>query len=274
MTADLHIHSTASDGLFSPAQLFEMGREAGLQYMALTDHDSLEGLPAWPQETGGPRLIPGVEISCMLDQDIHILAYGVHTGMSGLTDFLTRMRRDRIQRFSLMVEKLRELGLSVALDRFDLSSCTSIGRAHLARALFESGQVTCIQDAFNRFLGPGCPTYVPRPRLSPREAIALLREEGAVPVIAHPGLYGFSPAHLLSLLKEWQKAGLMGVEVYHSANRPPQPYETAARELDLIITGGSDFHGLHDGHSPLGSQCTLWRTLHQDLERLLTALKM
>ena len=272
MTADLHIHSTASDGLFTPARLFELGREAGLQYMALTDHDTLDGLAAWPCEKGGPQLIPGVEISCHLDQDIHLLAYGVREEMTGLTDFLARMRKDRIARFGAMVEKLQALGLSIALDRFDLSCCASIGRAHLARALFESGQVKSVQEAFNRYLSHGCPAYVPRPRLSPRDAILMIRGEGAVPVLAHPGLYSFGQNHFFSLLSEWKEAGLMGLEVYHSANRPPQPYEQMARSLDLMITGGSDFHGLYDGHSPLGSQCAQWHTVDQDMERLLQSL--
>lgn len=273
MLADLHIHSNASDGLFTPAQLFEMGREAGLQYMALTDHDTLDGLAAWPQQAGGPLLIPGVEISCMLSQDIHLLAYGVSASMTGLTDFLKQMRLERARRFDAMVEQLKKQGLTNALDLLTLPPSGSIGRAHLARALFESGQVESVQEAFKRYLSPGCPAYVPRPKRSPSEVIRLLRQEGAVPVLAHPGLYDFSETTLFTLLSQWKQDGLMGLEVYHSANRPPQIYERMARSLGLIVTGGSDFHARHDSHSPLGSQCAQWPTVDEDLQRLLTVLE-
>ncbi|MBQ8536073.1 MAG: hypothetical protein IJ461_01530 [Clostridia bacterium] len=274
MLADLHVHSTASDGLFSPAQLFEMGREAGLAFMALTDHDTLEGLSAWPADAAGPRLIPGVEISCTLSCDIHLLAYGVSPRMTELNAFLSRMRQERAERFEIMVDKLNQQGLCIALNQIPLPPSGSVGRAHLARALFESGQVSSLQEAFNRYLAPGRPAYVPRPKRSPKEVICLLRELGAVPVIAHPGLYGFEEAAFYSLLVEWKQAGLMGLEVYHSANRPPQPYEAMARSLQLLVTGGSDFHGMDGSHSPLGSQCALWSAAHEDLHALLAALKL
>ena len=274
MLADLHVHSTASDGLFSPAHLKAMGREAGLTYMALTDHDTFSGLALWPAAEEGPHLIPGVEISCTLSRDIHLLAYGALHPLTGLEAFLTQMRQQRLERFSAMVDQLTRLGFPIALDQITPPPSGSIGRAHLARALFECGYVSSIQEAFDRFLSPGRPAYVPRPKLSPLEVIRLIREVGAVPVLAHPGLYGFSENTLFSLLSEWKQAGLEGLEVYHTANRPPQVYEAMARSLGLLVTGGSDFHGYDESHSSLGSQSALWQTAEQDMERLLNALKM
>lgn len=154
----------------------------------------------------------------------------------------------------------------------DLAPAESVGRAHLARILFESGQVASIQEAFARYLAPGRPAYVPLPKQSPSQVLRLLQACGAVPVLAHPGQYGFSPAGLESLLKQWQREGLMGLEVYHSANRPVPPYLRLARSLGLMVTGGSDFHGGDGYHSPLGSQTKDWRSVSQDMERLLSAL--
>lgn len=272
MRADLHIHSTASDGRLSPAQLKAQGLELGLDYMALTDHDTLQGLAAWPGEDPGPMLIPGVEISCALDTEIHLLAYGVSAQMTPLADFLAQMRRERAERAARMAQALRALGFRVSLERLTSPPAESVGRAHLARILFESGQVASIQEAFARYLAPGRPAYVPLPKQSPSQVLRLLQACGAVPVLAHPGQYGFSPAGLESLLKQWQREGLMGLEVYHSANRPVPPYLRLARSLGLMVTGGSDFHGGDGYHSPLGSQTKAWRSVSQDMERLLSAL--
>jgi len=270
MRADLHVHSTASDGQFTPAQLKQMGRDMQLDVLALTDHDTLGGLVDWPADDLGPRLIPGVEISCAMDREIHLLAYGASPTHEGLAALLNALHKERSQRAHRMAEALKQQGLQVDLSL--LPADGSVGRPHLARMLVTSGQVSSIQEAFDRYLSPGRPAYVPRIKRSPGEMIRQLRDWGLAPVLAHPGQYGYDPQALYSLVQAWKRQGLAGIEVYHSANRPWQPYDSLAASMDLISTGGSDFHGMDDRHSSLGSQADLWQTAALDIEKLLRLL--
>jgi len=244
MHLDLHIHSTCSDGALAPAALAAAARRAGLGMIALADHDTAAGIaPARAAAaTGhGPGVIAAIEITSQLDgREMHLLGYGFREGDAGMAALAARAAASRRERMSAMVERLRAVGVTIAVgDVTAEPECASIGRLHLARALVRMGKAGSISDAFARFIGDGAPGFVPSRGLDVVEAIALLGAAGGCAVWAHPAL---EDAQHFARLKE---CGLAGVE----ALRPSlDPYgsielEQAARAAGLVVTGGSDWHG-------------------------------
>jgi len=244
MRADLHTHSTASDGEMTPAALVHYARERGLGALALTDHDSVAGLDTASQAARrvGIDFVPGVELSCDVPQnEVHILGYFIRWHDPHFLTMLARFRESRYGRAEKMVRKLTALGAPIAFERVkQIAGDAPIGRPHIAQALVEAGHVSSVPEAFERFIGRNGPAYVQRFRLTPADAVALILRAGGVPVLAHP-------REVTHYVEPLVKVGLVGLEALYGL------YDTAtraelvrlARRYDLIVTGGSDFHGLN-----------------------------
>jgi len=253
---DLHSHSTASDGTDSPTELVARAQRRGLRTLALTDHDSTEGLTA-AIDAGrrlGVTVVPGVELSTDGDVgELHMLGYFIDPTQKSFRETLRRLRDGRSRRAERIVEQLNEAGVPVALlDVQRLAAGGAVGRAHVARVLVADGRAASLDEAFSRYLVPGRPGYVPRPRLSPTEAIQLIHAAGGAAVLAHPR----SVANLEAELATLRAAALDGLEAYYAAYSVEEQAALAeiARRACLLTTGGSDFHGVgeRDG-SELGA---------------------
>jgi len=243
---DLHTHSTYSDGLLSPAHLVEEAVARGLRFLALTDHDTVAGIPEARAagERLGVEIIPGVELSTSLGSggEIHLLGYFIDIDDATLLATLAGYASARAERMERMIERLRRIGSPVDPARVTaIAGHGTVGRPHLGRALVEAGYARDLWDAFDRYLGGGKPAYVPRPRVDPGDAIALVRAAGGVPILAHP----FGTGGVESVLDRLVPAGLLGMEVDYG-EYSPQDRETLRRiasRRGLIATGGSDYHG-------------------------------
>ncbi len=243
---DLHTHSTASDGLLSPADLVHLASSIGLTTLGLTDHDSTLGIDEARAagERDGVDVVPGIELSCTVSAgELHMLGYFIDHQSADLQSTLSEFREGRRDRVARIVERLHGAGVAVDLDRVrELGSGGSVGRAHVARALVESGEVSSMDEAFERYLARGRPGYVERPRLTPSGAVELVHRAGGVAVLAHP----FTVTELDTTLTELVENGLDGLEVYYSLYNSDQRARLArlAHDFGLVPTGGSDFHGL------------------------------
>jgi predicted metal-dependent phosphoesterase TrpH len=241
--ADLHTHTTYSDGLLTPVQLIARAREQGLAAIAITDHDSVEGLPlAMPAAGGALELIPGVEISTSADgMDLHILGLYVDPDHPELRERLARFHDERLRRVESILARLADLGVGVSLDTvLALAGPGVVGRPHVAEAMVRSGHVADLDEAFRRYLGSQGIAFVSRPSFRPAEAISLIHAAGGVSVLAHPG------ASLSDLVVErLADLGLRALEVWHPQHgvSTVRRYRALARQLNLLETGGSDFHG-------------------------------
>ncbi len=250
---DLHSHSTASDGSLAPTEVIEAAHAAGLTAIALTDHDTVAGIEeaeaaARVREV---RLVPGVELSAVEgDVETHLL--GLHLSQPGEIEAglsaLRQMRRERAER---MVSRLNELGVRITFEAvLEQAAGAAIGRPHVARAMVQEGWATDLRDAFDRYLGNGRPAFVAKDRLTMADAIAMIHRAGGVAFMAHPGRAG-TRARLEALAAQ----GLDGVEVLHPSHGAEDiaRLRTLAEHLDLLPTGGSDWHGASDGPRTLGS---------------------
>jgi len=239
---DLHTHSTASDGILSPSELVREARTHGVGVMALTDHDTIDGL-AEAQETAealGVVCVPGVELSTTIaGPEIHILGYGVHPEDPGFVDRLRELARDRVRRIERVVAQLNQAGYPIAIDDIlAQAEDGSVGRPHVARALIALGAATDMNDAFARFLRRGTIGWAERAPFSAEEAVSLIASHGAVPVLAHP----YSTRDVQGTVARLVPAGLRGLEVYYGEYTDEQHQELLAIALNasLIPTGGSD----------------------------------
>ncbi len=256
MKADLHLHSTASDGRLSPAEVVRLAVERGLSIIALTDHDSVEGIAAaLGAAKGFPslRVIPGVEISTDVPQgEIHILGYFIDPGNSGLAESLERFRHSRYIRAQGMIAKLDAMGMAIEWGRVQaIAGEGAIGRPHVAQAMLERGYVSSLGEAFGRYIGRGACAYVEREKMNPVEAVELVVQGGGLPVLAHPA----DVANLEESISRLQRVGLVGIEVYYNGytSRVVQYLASLGRKYGLIATGGSDYHGLGgNNETPLG----------------------
>jgi 3',5'-nucleoside bisphosphate phosphatase len=251
---DLHTHSLRSDGALSPAELVKRAAARGVKIQALSDHDTLAGV-AEAVATGaalGVRIIPATELNTESEWgDAHVLGYFIDPDDAALEERLRWLRENRGRRIELMVEKLNALGYAVDLARvLEIAQGGALGRPHLAQALFEKGYVRSYDDAFDTLIAKDSPAYVARVGLDPFEAVALVRKHGGVPSLAHPG----TVIGLDRLLPKLVAAGLAGIEAYYGAHSPEMTARclARARELDLVPTGGSDFHGRGEHGTDLG----------------------
>ncbi|SDC51053.1 MULTISPECIES: PHP domain-containing protein [unclassified Candidatus Frackibacter] len=254
MNVDLHLHTTASDGSFTPTKVVDKAVELGLKTIAITDHDTIGGIEEAQLAAVDKNLevIPGIELNTDIsDAEVHILGYYINTNDLKLTDTLSKLRNSRYNRAQRMVKKLNQLGIDITFKRVcQLAGEGSLGRVHIAQAIIESGYVKEISQAFDRYIGKGSPAYINRYKLTPVEAVKLVKRAGGVPVLAHPAL-----AKRDYLIPELVNAGLQGLEVYHSEHDEDdvQHYAALAEEYELIKTGGSDCHGPNKGRTLIGT---------------------
>ena len=246
---DLHVHSTFSDGSLTPEELVEKAAAVRLTAMALTDHDGMIGIDRFLESCRrhGLRGIPGVEIS--VDHDggtLHMLGYFMDHQHAGIREGLARLRQGREERNSRILERLNQLG--VVLEWAEVSRFAKedvVGRPHFALAMVEKGYVRKKDEAFDRYLGKGKPAYVDRFRFTVEQSLAMIREAGGVPVLAHPFTLNLGRRRLREQLADFARKGLQGIECYYSEHNPDQQRFciNLARDLNLAVTGGSDFHG-------------------------------
>ena len=266
---DMHIHSTASDGIWTAEQIIDQARELGLSGISITDHDTVAGLPqtlAYAQSVDLP-LISGIELSSEYEgRDVHILGYWIDVEFMLQSAFLHKINAAREERCHKIMQRLAALGmpldLNVVIAGAGQLGERSLGRPHIAFAMVEAGYVQNIKEAFNKWLSRGLPAYVPRLKFTPFEAIDLIHEAKGITVLAHPGT-GVPDILLPRLVRH----GLGGIEVYHSDHNKmaERKYLQLARQYHLAALGGSDFHA--PGLREIGSRLT---SLSQ-LERLAAA---
>ena len=247
---DLHLHTTHSDGSCTPTEVVHMAHQAGVTALAITDHDIMTGVTE-AIEVGqqcGIEIIPGVEISSLAgNSELHILGYFLDRQDSDLLVRLKTLRDARHRRNPQIIERLQALGVEITYDEVRaLANTDSIGRPHIARVLMDKHVVASAKEAFDRFLADGKPAYVPRELPSPAEAIRWIKAARGLAVLAHPTWVKVADRSLVDLVRQLKADGLDGVEVYYSthAARQTREYLNLAQQLGLLVTGGSDFHGL------------------------------
>jgi len=253
--ADLHIHSTASDGRLTPAEVVQEAARRGLKFMSLTDHDTVDGIAealAAVQSFPGLKLIPGVEISTDIPQgEAHVLGYFIDYNSRQLLEKLEQFRNSRLNRAQGMVAKLDKLGVHLDWQRVQQIAGSSVmGRPHIARAMLEKGYIGSFKQAFTDYIGHDGPAYVERDKLTPAEAVALIIKARGVAVLAHP----FTVNEPEALIIELEAAGLAGIETYYN-NYTAEDISrlvSLAREHNLIATGGSDYHGIDSSETDIG----------------------
>jgi predicted metal-dependent phosphoesterase TrpH len=259
MAVDLHTHSTASDGSESPSALVDMAVGLGLSVLALTDHDTLEGISEARDsaERSGINLISGTEISLDYLGGMHLVVLWLEPGPGPLQDRLGGLQDGRGGRNAAIVEALTDLGMPVTLEEvIEQSGGGSVGRPHIAAVMMRKGYVESVAEAFDLWLGTGRPAYAARPRLSPEEAIGLARDSGGVPVLAHPHTLGINRSHeMADILVRLRSAGLVGLEAMYAAyhRHEREGYADLARRFGLVASGGSDYHGSYKPGLELGT---------------------
>jgi predicted metal-dependent phosphoesterase TrpH len=246
---DLHTHSNRSDGTFEPAEVVRLAAERALDVVALTDHDTTDGL-AEAFTTGsvvGVEVVPGVEFSAEFDgNSVHVLCYWMDPQDAALQLELRRLREDRFRRGELMVDKLRDLGLPVGFDRVRaIAGDATIVRPHIAQAMVEAGVVATEKEAFERYIGDCRTAQFAKHALEPEDSEPLIDGAGGVCALAHPGMWGDQSSVPVDLIERMAAAGMRGLEVDHPDHTPEvrERYRTLAGRLGLIATGGSDCHG-------------------------------
>ena len=259
---DLHLHTTYSDGMLTPAQLVRLCTERGLKVISVTDHDSIEGIPEAIDAARALEhltMIAGIELSADApDAEVHMLGYFVDYDDPALQRTLQVFRDGRKERCQLMVEKLCGLGLGVSWERVrELSGGGVIGRPHIAQAMAEQGYVRHPNEAFDRYLGRDGLAYVGRVKLTPEDAVRMLVKNGALPVLAHPTYVTDGPdikdePKLRRMISGLKEVGLIGIEVYYKDYTPDviERLAAIADELDLVPCGGSDYHASGDPDEP------------------------
>jgi len=251
---DLHVHTSASDGLLSPAELVQKAAADGLRVLAISDHDTVNGIiPALEAARAFPQMIviPAVEISTDVDGgEVHILGYYLDYTSDYLQSKLKTMRNSRFTRARKMVTRLTELGYPLDWDRVqEIAGEGTIGRPHIAQAMLEKGYIQSFKEAFTKYIGHEGSAYVTRSKMTPEEAVKLIIDSHGIPVMAHP----FTVTAIEELVAELKKAGLIGIETYYWGYTQSQinSLSCLATNYHLIKTGGSDYHGIDDDNAPI-----------------------
>ncbi|MCX7995877.1 MAG: PHP domain-containing protein [candidate division WOR-3 bacterium] len=251
--ADLHIHTTHSDGVHTPGEIIEIALKSRIFIIAITDHDSVSGIDeAIEYAQNRIEIIPAVELSSNIGKcDIHILGYYIDHHAADFIDYLEGFKAHRLSRAKKIVEKLNRAGIKIDFELVkDIAKNSVVGRPHIAEALVKCGYVRSVSDAFYRYLGYHCPFYEPKKEISPKEAIEKIKRYGGIPIIAHPGMIGANNGLIYKLIDD----GARGIEVWHPEHTRKQEddfYEIAMKH-GLLITGGSDFHGYPRGYCKIG----------------------
>ncbi len=256
---DLHVHSNASDGTFTPTELVEYACEKGLSAIALTDHDTVSGIDEAIKACEGKdiKLIPGVELSTEYKgKDIHMLGLFIdykNKEFIEKLDYFNKLRNDRNRKMCALMQKE---GIDISFEKMnELFKDAVLTRAHFARFLLDNGYVSSMKEAFDKYLNEGCSCYVPKVKISPFEAIKIIKAAKGIPIIAHPMLYHFSDMELDQLIKDFKANGLEGIEAIYTLNSDEDEKKLLdlAHKYDLFISGGSDFHGKNKPRTDLGS---------------------
>ena len=247
---DLHTHTTASDGEFTPKKLVEEAVKCGLDAIGITDHDTVDGIDSAIEcaQNKNIKIVPGVEMSCDVPKgNCHILGFFINHKSPFLREPLNFLRARRRERAALMLSKLEKLGMKIELTSRPNES--SVGRPHIAAALVKAGYAGSIDEAFQLYLAEGRPAYIPSPKLLPTEAIDLVIKAGGVPALAHPHTFDNE-----MMIEVYSREGLCGIEAdYLSYNHQTMKrWRKVADRLGLLIVGGSDFHGSHRPDRKLG----------------------
>ncbi|MGA2498689.1 MAG: PHP domain-containing protein [Tepidisphaeraceae bacterium] len=262
---DLHCHSTASDGTDAPAAVARLAKASGLSAWALTDHDTIGGVAEAAAESArlGIDFIPGIEISAEypLPGTLHILGYGINPESAVLRSMTTALLAGRDNRNPRIIQRLQELNVAITMEEVereagkDTNSGAVVGRPHIAAILVRKGYVSSIKNAFDKYLAPGGQAYFDKERLAPRKALQMIIESGGLPVLAHPvQLRCANDAQLETALKNLLDMGLRGIEVIHSDHTAAhvEKYTALAKKYRLLMTGGSDYHGMKKKEIQLG----------------------
>lgn len=256
---DLHVHSNASDGTFTPTEVVELAINKNLAAIALSDHDTVKGVAEAISAAKGSDLevIPATELSCYYKNvEIHILGLYVDYQNPEFLAELDRLEQARFQRNLDMLALFQQDGIHITLEDLLAGNPDSvITRAHFARALVEKGVCKDKKAAFDRYVGVGCPYYLPKPQVTPEISIPLIVKAGGIPILAHPMLYKFGYAEVETLIQHLIPLGLKGIEAYHSSNNISQSdkVRSLALKCNLVVSGGSDFHGANKPDIDLGT---------------------
>ena len=254
MFADLHLHTSFSDGTYSPEKLASEGKRHNLAVLALTDHDTMEGCERMDAAcvAEGIEFVPGSELTAEQDDyELHLLGYFLDSSCEKLTKALAEFQTARQDRIREMVERINKAGVNLEAESvFRIASCRSPGRPHVGRALVEAGICRTLDEAFERFLKKNRPGWVPKFRISAPDAIQLIHQSGGVAVMAHPGLNRSD-----DMIPELVEAGMDGIECFHTKHSTAvsEHYLMIAEQKNLLITGGSDCHGMNKGKPLIGS---------------------
>lgn len=275
---DLHVHSTYSDGTLTPYELAKLAKDTGLTAFALTDHDTVDGIPdalSACQEFE-IELIPGIEFSTEYQgKDIHIVGLELDWKSPRFLSEVHLFQDSRNIRNRKMIAKLHDLGnIDISWEQMEAAFGKAIWtRAHFARYLKDHGYVKEMKEAFSRYIGDDCPYFVPREKVSPAQAVRLIRSTGGIPILAHPLLYRLTEEGLLTLIEELKNAGLLGIEALYSTHTPEEESFVLrlARRQGLLISGGSDFHGSNKPSISLGTGRGNLKIPYELLEKLREA---
>ncbi|NOQ22932.1 MAG: PHP domain-containing protein [Candidatus Aegiribacteria sp.] len=282
---DLHIHSTASDGTRSPGELVIMAAGKSLSVISITDHDTLDGIPEGADVAAELEIefIPGVELSVDLEESAltaHLLGYfpGVDIPLlvsrsHSLGKAIAYVQEGRSRRNPRILEKLAENGIYIEMETVQLMAGGDVvGRPHIAEAMVDAGYVGSMNEAFSRFLAKGKPAYVERDRLSVSKAIEIIVESGGLPVMAHPGYIEMDSKTLRSLFERMKGSGLAGIEVYYPSHTASMitTLKAFAREFQLVLTGGTDYHGRSNEATPLGGTEDGFHIEQEDVKDFIT----
>ena len=253
-TADLHLHTTFSDGTDTPERLVELAHEVGLSAIAITDHDNTDAIArARPvADRLDIELIPGIEMSASAEGlEVHVLGFLLDFANEALRHHLSEQQARRVERVHEMVRRLQRVGVKIeAQEVLRLAGEGTVGRPHVARVLLSHGYIASLSEAFTKYIGPDNPGFVPGSPMSPAQIFRVIRAAGGVPVLAHPVYLKRDP-----LIETFVREGLVGLEVYHSGHTPDlvRHYEQIADRLQLLKTGGSDYHGNAKEGAPIGT---------------------
>ncbi|MEZ4357468.1 MAG: PHP domain-containing protein [Eubacteriales bacterium] len=255
MIWDLHIHTSMSDGTMAPREVVNYANKKGVGTLAITDHDCISGVADAKDEGEkcGIRVIPGIELSIETSREIHILGYNIDFKNDELNNSLLNLQQSREGRVKKIVDKLKLKGINISLDDiYGYSMGKSVGRLHIAKVLKDKGYADSIDDAFNKYLKVGALAYVPRQRLTSKQAIDMIKSSGGFACLAHPLLFG---SGIRRLVKNLTEMGITAIEAYYPSHNKQMTefYVSLAKKSGLFVTCGSDFHGVNRVGFDIGS---------------------